>query len=447
MRQRYILLFWLPLFASWLLMSAEGPLISAAINRLPNEVLMLAAMGIVTSLSVTIESPIINLLATSTALIRDHHSYKLVRRFTIHWCLALTILAILVAFTPLFDLIVIQLLDVPIEIAEWVRPGMKLMIPWTAAIGWRRFLQGIMIRHDQTRKVAYGTIVRLVGSGGTVILLALLSDWPGVVIGSISLVIGVTSESIYATLATRSLIRDELGPDSSPSEEGPPLTYRELFWFHLPLAATSVLILFMQPMVTSSLSRLDQPTLTLAAWPIIFQILLMARSAAMALPEVVIALHHGAHTFAPIRKFSLILTVGSLLAMAVFTFTPLVHFYVFNIQDLTDEVGGLTLSNLALFLLIPPLTVLTSWARGLLIQSRHTRYVNVGMGVNLVITTLALVLGVMLKWPGLTVAALALNLASIGEVLYLLWRAQQTLPIGLVLFGSHNLATNQPSEI
>ena len=46
MRQRDIFLFWLPLFASWLLMTAEGPIVSAAINRLPNEVIMLAAQGI-----------------------------------------------------------------------------------------------------------------------------------------------------------------------------------------------------------------------------------------------------------------------------------------------------------------------------------------------------------------------------------------------------------------
>lgn len=142
MRQRYIFWFWMPLFASWLLMSAEGPLISAAINRLPEEVIMLAAMGIVTSLSVTIESPILNLLATSTALVRDHESYLLVRRYTIQWCLALTLVAVLVAYTPLFDLIVYRWLDVPDAIAEWVRPGMKIMVLWTAAIGWRRFLQG-----------------------------------------------------------------------------------------------------------------------------------------------------------------------------------------------------------------------------------------------------------------------------------------------------------------
>ncbi|RIK21826.1 MAG: hypothetical protein DCC51_05790 [Anaerolineae bacterium] len=143
MRQRYILWFWWPLFASWLLMAAEGPIISAAINRLPNEVIMLAAMGIITSLSVTIESPIINLLATSTALVRDHESYKLVRRFTLHWCLALTIIAFLIAYyTPLFDLILYKWLDVPDEIAQWVRPGMKIMVFWSAAIGWAPGVRG-----------------------------------------------------------------------------------------------------------------------------------------------------------------------------------------------------------------------------------------------------------------------------------------------------------------
>src|SRR5690606_4767257 len=134
-----------------------------------------------TSLSITIESPIINLLATSTALVKDHASYLLVRRFTIHWCLILTVVAILVASTPLFDLVCNQWLDVPDEIAQWVQPGMKIMVFWSAAIGWRRFLQGILIRFKQTRQVAYGTVVRLIASGGTVIALALWGQWPGVI--------------------------------------------------------------------------------------------------------------------------------------------------------------------------------------------------------------------------------------------------------------------------
>ena len=443
MRQRDILLFWLPLFASWLLMTAEGPVVAAAINRLPGEVVMLAAMGIVTSLSVTIESPIINILATSTALVRDYASYRLVRRFTLHWCLVLTIVAILVAYTPLFDLIVRGLLDVPDEVARWVRPGMQIMIFWTAAIGWRRFQQGIMIRYKQTRKVAYGTMVRLLASGGSVLLLATQSSLPGVVIGSLSLMAGVLAEAAYATLAVRPLVRAHLTPDSPPAESAP-LTYNALFWFHLPLAATSVLILLMQPMVTSSLARLERPTQSLAAWPVLFQILLMARAAAFALPEVIIALHRDATTFAPLRRFSLLLTVASTIVMGVFVFTPLADWYIFRVQDMTAAVGELALSALALFLFFPALTVITSWLRGLLIHGRYTRFVNAGMFFNLAITTVVLVVGVAARWPGLPTAALALNLAALGEVTFLLWRTQHTLPIDLRLFGSPR---TQPSRL
>ena len=441
MRQRDIFWFWLPLFASWLLMTAEGPLIAAAINRLPDEVIMLAAMGIVNSLSVTIESPIINLLATSTALVRDHASYLLVRRFTIHLCLILTVVAILVGYTPLFDALVPGLLDVPDEIARWVRPGLQIMILWSAAIGWRRFLQGILIRFNPPRLIAWGTAVRLLASGGTVAVLALWGRWPGVIIGSVALMAGVLAEAAFATWAVRPVLRDELSADApaaanASSGGGPPLTYRALLAFHLPLAATSLLVLLMQPLVTSSLARLDRPTESLAAWPILFQILLMARAAALALPEVIIALHRDRGTFGPLRRFSFTLVGAVTAATAVFALTPLAGFYVFRVQDMTPDVGELALSSLSLFLLFPALAVLTSWLRGLLIHGRHTRDVNVGMAINLAVTGATLLLGLRLAWPGLPTAALALNLASLAEVVYLTWRTRAALPADLPLFGA-----------
>jgi len=209
-KQRDIFLFWLPLFASWLLMTAEGPIVSAAINRLPDEVIMLAAQGIVVSLAVFIESPVINMLATATALVEDHDSYRLVRRFAIHWAIALTVVAAAVAFTPLFDVVVVHWLGAPPEVARWVRPGLKIMTLWSAAISWRRFLQGVLIHFGRTRAVGWGTAVRLLSSGGTAIGLALWSGWPGVIIGATALMAGVISEAAYATLAVRPLLRNEL---------------------------------------------------------------------------------------------------------------------------------------------------------------------------------------------------------------------------------------------
>ncbi len=430
MRQRDIFLFWLPLFASWLLMTAEGPIVSAAINRLPDEVIMLAAQGIVVSLAVTIESPIINLLATATALVRDDQSFRVVRRFTIHWAIALTVVSVAVAFTPLFDLIVYRWLHTPAEIGRWVRPGMQIMTLWTAAIAWRRFLQGALIQFGYTRVVAWGTAVRLLASGGAAIGLALWSGWPGVAIGATALMAGVIAEAAYATAAVRPLRRNELHPDRTQEDE-PPLTYGELFWFHLPLAATALLTLLAQPLVTLSLARLDNPTLSLAAWPLTFQVVLMARAAAMALPEAVIALTRGPHSHGPIRRFSLTLAGLSVVGMGLFALTPLLTLYLFRLQDADADVAGLAAYGTRLFLLYPALFVVVSWLRGLLIRSRATRAVNLGMGINLLLTAALLALGVAQRWDGMTTAAAALYLAIVAELLFLAWRVRARLGIHL----------------
>lgn len=407
-------------------MTSEGPMVSAAINRLPNEVVMLAAQGLVVSLSVTIESPIINLLATSTALVKDRHSYLLLRKFTIHWMIFLTFITFLLAFTPIFDLVVVNWMGIPGEVAYWVQIGLRIMLFWSAAIAWRRFLQGVMIRYNQTRKVAWGTVVRLIASGGTVIGLAILSDLPGVVIGAIALMAGVVAEAIYATAAVRPILKNELAPDS-PLRTEEPLTYSELFWFHLPLATTSLLILLVQPLVAFSLSRSPSPILALAAWSVVFQFMLIMRAPAFALPEVVIALTDGERTFAPIRRFTLSLVGANSLVMIAIALTPLLYVYLFGIQDTTSEVAAVARQGIILFIPLPAIAVLISWIRGLLIDGRATRVVNGGMAVNVVVTAAILLTGVRLHWPGINTAAVALTAAAAIELAFLWWRISRFL--------------------
>ena len=426
MRQRTIFLFWLPLFASWLLMTLEGPIVSAAINRLPNEIVMLAAMGIVISLSVTIESPIINILATSTALVKDRPSYLLLRRFTVHWMILLTGIMILLAWTPLFDLFVVELMGIPDEVSAWVRPGLRIMTFWSAAIAWRRFLQGVLIRYNQTRKVAWGTVVRLASSGGSVIVLVTWSQFPGVVIGSIALMAGVISEALYATIAVRPILAANLSP-TAPVSSASSLTYKELSQFHLPLAATSVLVLLIQPMVAFALARSANPTLSLAAWPLVFQIMLVARAAAFALPEVIIALGDGQETFQPLRRFTYSLVALNTAAMLLFIFTPISDFYLLRIQDTDPAVARLASGGLLIFLPLPALAILISWIRGLLINERVTIAVNFGMVINLTVTTVILLLTVSYSLAGIPGTAVALSVAAAIELVYISWRAGAAL--------------------
>src|SRR2546423_15320737 len=101
MSTRTIFRLWLPLAISFELMMLEGPAIQGAIGRLVNPKLNLAAWGLTMSLSLLVESPVIMLIATAIALVRDSDSYFALRRFMLNLLAGCTILTGLVAFTPL----------------------------------------------------------------------------------------------------------------------------------------------------------------------------------------------------------------------------------------------------------------------------------------------------------------------------------------------------------
>ncbi|HSH01803.1 MAG TPA: hypothetical protein VLL52_04730 [Anaerolineae bacterium] len=441
MRQRDIFFFWLPLLASWLLMTTEGPFVSATINRLPDETIMLAAQGIVISLSVFIEAPIINMLATATALVKDRQAYDMVKRFTIHWMIILTIITALVGFVPpVFNLVIHVGLGIDETISQWVRPGMQIMLLWSAAIAWRRFLQGVLIQFKRTNFMAYGTAVRLAATIGAAAYVAYGTDLPGIYVGACGLMSGVIAEALFATWATRPLFKKELAPLTTEPEN--PLTYQDLFWFHIPLAASSVLVLMLQPVITFALARLDQPLLTLAAWPVIFQLMLLARAPALALPEAVIALTTSPETYNPIRRFTFTLTILSALAMLFFAITPLSNFYIFGIQDMNDNVGTLALNTIPYFIFFPALSILVFWIRGLLISQRATRDVNLATALNLGLTIICLAIGLLVQAPGLITAAITLNLATIGELIFLAYQVQKRLNYPIWSFRQYDLTQN-----
>ncbi|RMG22129.1 MAG: hypothetical protein D6724_11035, partial [Armatimonadetes bacterium] len=204
---RETLAFYLPVAASWLLMALEGPIIYSFVNRLPETTdVTRAALSVVIGLSIWIEAPVIGLLSTSTTLARNRQHYWQLRRFTLHLCAAVTFVAAAVALTPLYDLIVRVWMNQPKDVADGARIGMILMIPWSAAIGWRRYTQGILIRHGATRAVGVGTAVRLVAAGVAAFLVFQFTSLNGIWLGGCAWVAAVVSEAFYAHWVARPVI-------------------------------------------------------------------------------------------------------------------------------------------------------------------------------------------------------------------------------------------------
>jgi hypothetical protein len=99
---------------SWILMAAELPALGAVLARLADPQIHLAAYGgVVFPLALIIEAPVIMLLSASTALCNTRSTYRVLWRYMMVMGGSLTVLHLLIAFTPLFDLIVLRVLNVP----------------------------------------------------------------------------------------------------------------------------------------------------------------------------------------------------------------------------------------------------------------------------------------------------------------------------------------------
>ena len=293
---------WWPLAASWLLMSGEAPALSAIVARLADPEINLAAYGgVVFPLALIIEAPIIMLLAASTALSRDWASYQRIYRFMMVTSAGLTVLHLLIVFTPIYTLVVEGLLHAPAEIIEPARTGLIIMTPWTWSIAYRRFHQGVLIRFGRSKAITTGTFIRL---SADIVILAigyLIHDIPGIVVATSAVATGVISEALFIGLVVRPVLRNQLR--TAPPVD-PPLTQAAFMDFYLPLVMTSLISLLVNPIGSAALGRMPFPVESLALWQVLGGLIFMVRSLGIAYNEVVVALLDEVRSSRALRRFA-----------------------------------------------------------------------------------------------------------------------------------------------
>ena len=158
---RRILRFWLPLEATWLMMAFEGPFLAAVIARLPAPEVNLAAFGVASALAWIVESPIIMMLSASNTLCRDRIAYHKLRRFSFTLNGLVTAVMMALVSPPVFSFVVRGIMGLPSGVAAPAGRAIVLLVFWPAAIGFRRFYQGILIRNGRPQAVTWGTVIRL----------------------------------------------------------------------------------------------------------------------------------------------------------------------------------------------------------------------------------------------------------------------------------------------
>ncbi|MCB0099014.1 MAG: hypothetical protein KDE46_24945 [Caldilineaceae bacterium] len=420
---RKVIQTWWPLAAGWLVMTIEIPLLAAFVARAADPKVHLAAWGMLFPIVLILASPVMMLLAASTTLCKDWQAFTTVRRYMYIIAAGLTALHALLAFTPLFELVVVDFIAPPAEIVEPVRMGLRAMLPWSFCLGFRRFNYGILIRAGHTQVVTMGAVTRVCGTLLMALLLFMLDGIPGALIAAGGIVFGVITEAVYAGIQTRPVLRNELRHAPRLAE---PLTLPIFRAFYLPLVMTSLLQIAVQPVVTAALSRMPQPLDSLATWPVLYGLIIIFMSVSMASIEAIVVLLDEPGAPATLRRFMTRLAITMCSLLIVLNATPLAELWFTNISALPTALVHPAHMALWLALPIPALAAFEALFQGTLMHRRRTRGITEAVLLGLTLIGCVLMAGVL--WgeiPGIYVGMGALSLAYVGRAGWLWQRSSR----------------------
>lgn len=402
------------------MMAFEGPFLAAIIARLPEAKFNLAAYGVSFAFAILIEAPIIMIMSASTALVEDRISFRRLRNFTYSLNGGATAVMLILIVPPVFDFAMQDVIGLPIEVATLVHTSLVILLPWPAAIGYRRFYQGILIRDGRTRLVAYGTAIRLVAMTTTAAALFVLFSLPGAIVGAAALSTAVSVEAVASRFMVRATLRKIRATELRFGADE--LGYGRIARFYYPLALTSMIGLAVQPMLTFFMGRARFPVESLAVFPVVHALTFIFRALGLSYQEVAIALlGKNNERLRELSRFALGLGLSSSAALALIAFTPLSSIWFGTISGLTPELTAFAIVPTRILVALPALSVFLSFQRAILVQGHYTRPITWATLSEVVgIAVLFATLGTGLDMVGVTAASLSFIGGRLLSNLYLI---------------------------
>ncbi|GIK59187.1 MAG: hypothetical protein JETCAE03_12780 [Ignavibacteriaceae bacterium] len=414
-----IFYFWLPLAATWLMMAVEGPFLASLIARSTEPKFNLAAYGIAFSFALIIEAPIIMMMSAAIALVKNKQSFLKLKIFTYAVNVLITLIMLIAIIPIIFYFITETLIGLPEEISRLTHIATIILLPWPGAIGFRRFYQGILINNNLTRRVAYGTVVRLIAMlvCGSVLYISGIAE--GVVIGAASLSFAVIMEAIAVRLMVSSTLKKINSEELSPLQN---LEYKQIIKFYYPLALTSLIGLGVQPLLTFFIGQSRMAIESFAVLPVVTSFIFVFRSLGLSYQEVIIALLGEKNEgLKPLLHFAFLLALFLVGGLSLFAFTPLADFWFITVSGLSASLADFARVPLMIMFFFPALTVLISLQRGLLVASRNTKPITTATITEvLIIVIMMIILVNELDVIGVVAAMFALVAGRVAANVYLI---------------------------
>lgn len=411
-----ILRLYLPLAVSWWLMMMDVPVLNLFLARAPGAELSLAAFGVANSLVFMLEAPIYMMLELSIALSSSRSAFRTLRRFYILAGLGLTAVGLVVLYTPLWRILLQDLMGIPASIAPTAAGALRILMWWVFPIGWRRVHQGVLVREGQSMIIGAGTVLRLAVLTVAMYVGQALIPLPAAYLGALAAGVGVLAETALMHFVARFSIRQRL-PESENSPDS--LSFGRLWSLFLPLATTSVLFQVIPPLVTAGVASAPSAELSLAAWPVAWGLATVFWAPTLALRQVSVALARDRGAWRKVSRFVALTGLVLSLALGLLGLTPFLYVVMDYLVGVSVPVASVAAPALRIMILLPLGYSLHSLYAGLLVLQARPRTLRTAKMLNLTIVGAVLLGGLLIG--GVQGAALGALAVTTGTVIEAAW--------------------------
>jgi Na+-driven multidrug efflux pump len=413
---------WLPLAATFLLVTGATPVINACINRLPdrNHELDLAAFALFLSCIVVLHSPLFVTREIAIKLGVDRAGARRALRFCLLAAAVISAAQLAIGLTPAGTW-VLRVFSSSERVVAGAQDAFRWIWPAPFLIAIRGVYQAHQIRKDDTLFVGLGTAARLLLVALFGLLLAPRVGIPGPVLGSVAVVLGILVETVFSVVRIRHV---EPLPETSTQE---PLS---VLGFALPLMFANLLGVFTSLFYLRVAAQVPEHVqeASLAAYQEARPLAWIFSAGGFALQSLTTAKVRDESDEGPMLRFSLIVGAGLSVALGLVVFVAPLRDWIL-IDLLGEERGGMVVEfavpTLMVAVALPLLQAFRFTVRGVLISRGRTRTITVANIVTLTLVAIALAFGIVpptengslnayLVWIGV----LLLELAMLVRFLY-----------------------------
>lgn len=409
-----LIAFFLPLGLSASLTSITHMIINGTLSRGENAAFIIACYAVALSLFGIVERPIIVFRQTSSALVRDIRSFKLVSIFMMYAMGFIVSFSLLLAYSPFGEWTYIHLFNADQNMIETITMTFQVLLLVIIFSGVRGLYQGIIINHLETQWLTIMVVIRL----AIMFLAAYLFvafDFINSMTGAMIFLVGMIIECVISVWKGHGILYRYY----QKKIEDYNLEKSEISKFYLPLVFYFVIQTVMIPVIYVFLAKTDDIEMGIASFALANAITQMILSFFMYTHQLVLQLYD--KNKQKVIRFMVFASLLPTILLTLLCYTSVGEWFMQVVMGADQELSVATLSVLKFFIIKTFVFPWVDFLAGFLMLQRETRRMMLAQIANL-LTVIIVMAGLIQFFPQLNGVNGAIA-ASLGEM------------IGLVVVG------------